>query len=113
MSELSERADNLAAENSPGVVLENLFLGFFAAIGWVLGRSWFHGAKLLFLVYLAFTDGYNRGVKRQPKPAEPVTPPNPQPPLSELLADSNILDAYQTPFGVPFGPNVQAYSEPG
>lgn len=110
MSDLSERADNLAAENSPGIVLENLFLGFFTVIGWVLGRSWFHAAKLLFLVYLAFTDGYHRGVKLQPKPPEPAAI---QQPPQELLANSNILDAYQTPFGVPFGPNVQAYSEPG
>lgn len=114
MTEIMQRATELAEKNTPGVALtgirdlaENLFLGLFACIAWILGRSWFHGSQLLYAAGLAFADGYRKGAKAPRVPPQPPSVPQPR-----MLDDDRIAD-HTTPFGVPFGPNVQAYSEPG
>jgi hypothetical protein len=101
---ISQRASQLAASNPPGVVLENLLLWMFRAIGLVLGRGWFYGSKVVYFIGLAFMDGYVHGAHavRQPAPQQlpaPVSPP--------IVDDDRIAD-HTTPFGVPFGPNVHA-----
>jgi hypothetical protein len=112
MSDISKRAEQLANEHPPGVVIENLFLGLFTVIGWVLGRSWFYLSKFVFLIYLAFQDGYIKGGKVKQKPPPPAEIMQPQQ-IQQLMNDGRTIDTVTTPFGVPFGPNVQAWSEPG
>ena len=117
------RAAELAEKNTPGVaavslgiLLENLFLGTFAVTGWIAGRvvlffgwSWFHGSKLTYAVGLAVADGYKKGSKPQPRALQ--VPQQSQPGMPPFMDDGRAHDVYSTPFGVPFGPNVQAYSE--
>lgn len=114
MSVIMQRASELATKNTPGqvarsagIILENLFLGFFACVAWVLGRSWFYGSQLIYAAGLAFADGYKRGAKARPEQPQAVEPPA-GPRTQELVEDGRIIDQYQTPFGVPFGPNVHA-----
>jgi hypothetical protein len=81
---LVQRAEVIARANPPGevlrkttVLLENAFLGIFAAIGWVFGRAWF----LVFVIGLALADGFSRGRNAAPKAftAEGrVPPPDPE-----------------------------------
>lgn len=114
MTPIMQRATELATKNTPGevarsagILLENLFLGFFAAVAWVLGRTWFYGSQLIYAAGLAFADGYKRGTKAQPKqPPAAVSAPLTAGP-AQLLEDDRIAD-HMTPFGIPFGPNVQA-----
>lgn len=115
MTEIMARATELAEKNTPGVafegigvLLENIFLGLFRLVGWSVGRTWFHGSRLLYFVGLAFADGYKTGTK-----APVQVPQQPSVPAPPLMADNPIQSAYETPFGVPFGPNVQAWSAPG
>lgn len=119
MTEIMARATDMAERNTPGVafkglgvLLENLFLGVFACVGWVLGRSWFHGSQLLYASGLAFADGYKKGTRYQPPVPSQLSQP-PQAGQPDLLDDSRIMNSYDTPFGVPYGPNVQASSERG
>jgi hypothetical protein len=109
-SDIMARATELATANPPhvsfsklGVLLENLFFGVFRVLGWAIGRLWFHGSRTMFVVGLAFADGYRQGAKAQPEIAPPPPPPAPV----DLLEDDRIAD-HMTPFGVPFGPNVFA-----
>ena len=111
------RASELAEKNPPGVafknfgiLLENLFLGFFACVAWVIGRTWFYGSQLLYAAGLAFADGYRKGAKVPPKVPRQLNS-SPIPGHPDLMADSRIADGYTTPFGVPYGPNVQANHE--
>ena len=121
MTEIMERATDLAEKNTPGVafqglgvLLENMFLGLFRLIGWSLGRFWFHGSRMLYFMGLAFADGYKSGVRAPVQvPQQPSVPAQPLVPAPPLMDDGRTHDAYSTPFGVPFGPNVQAWSEPG
>lgn len=114
MSDISQRAAELARQNPPGVVLENLFLGVFAVMGMVLGRLWFWGSKFVFIIGLAFADGYMKGAKVQARPPEAEIPPPPQSvPAPPLMNDGRTMNMNETPFGVPFGPNVHAWSERG
>jgi hypothetical protein len=123
-SDISKRAEALATAHPVGEVAENMFLGFFAVLGGlagyaVLAGSWllFHSWKFVFVIWLAFSDGFKRAARvppRQPKPG--AAPPVPLPgsvPAPPLMNDGRTHDVYTTPFGVPFGPNVQAWSEPG
>jgi len=115
MTAIMERATELAQQNTPGVTfakfgvfLENLFLGTLRLLGLIVGRTWFHASRTLFVTGLAFADGYKDGVKALP-PAPPVPVNAPFPGQSaQLLDDPRTIDTYQTPFGVPYGPNVQA-----
>lgn len=115
MTAIMERATELAGQNSPGVAfskfgvfLENVFLGTFRLTGFILGRMWFHAAQVLFVIGLAFADGYKDGVKAAPaSPASQPPAEHPQP-TGAFLDDPRTIDSYQTPFGVPYGPNVQA-----
>lgn len=107
-SDIMARADELAVVHSPSAVarsvgefLENAFFGFFRTAGWLAGRAWF----LVFVILLALKDGFNNG--------RPVKVPSSPAPLSaqgkvELMDAERTIDAYQTPFGVPYGPNVHA-----
>lgn len=90
---IAQRAEQLAHENPPGVVLENAVLKTFALIGWILGRLWFFGSKFIFIIGLAFIDGYKKGAKVPPKAVRSGSP--------------------QRPDLTQYGPNVHAYSEPG
>jgi hypothetical protein len=109
MTEIMQRATELAEKNTPGVALtsvrdlaENLFLGIFACLAWVLGRSWFHGSQLLYAAGLAFADGYRRGAKAPRVPQQPPVPRQEQQRWQpDVVTDTSIRDAYSTPFGVP------------
>jgi hypothetical protein len=114
-----QRATELAEQNTPGVaftglgvLLENLFLGAFTAIGWVTGRTWFHGSRLVYVIGLAVADGYVKGAKVPPRVPQQLAPPLP-PGHPDLMSDERIIDQRTTPFGVPYGPNVQAFSQAG
>src|SRR5580693_5699225 len=100
MTEIMERATELAEKNTPGVafeglgiLLENMFLGVFRLIGWGLGRSWFHGSRMLYFAGLAFADGYKNGVKA-PVPQVPAQQSVPMPPLMD---DGRTQDQLRTP----------------
>lgn len=103
------RAEALAAEHPLGEVLENAFLWAITAIGsfagfLALSLKWtfHHGYAFLFILALAFSAGYRKTSKPVVKvPVQPVGG------SQQLLDDDRIAD-YQTPFGIPFGPNVQA-----
>lgn len=108
-SDVSRRAEVLATAHPFGEVAENAFLGCFSLLGRVTGYfalaiSWlaFHAWTLVFVIWLAFTDGFRKaaGTKAQ----QPAAPPGT---ASQLLADPRYADQ-NTPFGVPFGPNVHA-----
>jgi hypothetical protein len=119
-SDIMARATEMASRNPPDVsfakllvVCENVFFGVFKLIGWLIGRVWFHGSRTLYIVGLAFSDGYKHGAKVPPKPQQALPPPQaggPQP-MPPLMNDGRTQDVYDTPFGVPYGPNVQAFSE--
>lgn len=113
-TEIMERAKALATENTLDVsfkkffvLLENAFFGIFGILGWLVGRTWFYGAQTLFVVGLAFKEGYVKGAKAPvPVPEEDARPDAvPAPPL---MNDGRTMNQYDTPFGVPFGPNVFA-----
>jgi hypothetical protein len=111
--EIAQRAEALAKENTLGVVLDNLFFLTFRVIGLALGRTWFYGSKLVYVIWLAFLDGYVQGVKAV-REAQAAPGQAPQGPVQgPLLDDERIMMQHNTPFGVPFGPNIQAFSEPG
>lgn len=108
MSDISKRAEELAAQHPAGEVLENSLLWLITAIGgffgflalavkWTLHHAW----SLVFVVALAFSAGY----RKTSKPAVKI-PVQPGP--VQLMEDERTIDSYQTPFGIPFGPNVQA-----
>ncbi len=110
MSDITSRAEALAAAHPLGEVLENAFLGIFHHLGRFLGYTakavayvLFHSYTLLFVIWLAFQDGFKHATKvKEQAPAEAV--PLPQ---GQLLGDPRYTDQ-NTPFGVPFGPNVHA-----
>jgi hypothetical protein len=113
-TEIMARATEMATANPPhvsfaklGELLENMFFGVFKIIGWLIGRAWFHGTRVLYVVGLAFADGYRNGVKAPPEVPPQLTQPA-QPGMPPLLDDNRTISAYETPFGIPFGPNVQA-----
>ncbi len=122
MSDITERAQVLAKAHPFGETLENAFLGFFHVIGRAAGYSvkallflLFHGWTLVFVIWLAFSDGFRQAAKVQPKQVhadipEPGTPPAGPGAGSPLVNDPRYAD-YTTPFGVPFGPNVHASHE--
>ena len=113
--ELNKRAAELAESPPPLVVVENLFLGFFACLGWVIGRL----VLLVYLVCLATADGFKHGatalVLKEKKPKAIVAPPaesnGHMPHPADLHNDDRLQDPYGTPFGVPYGPNVHASHE--
>jgi hypothetical protein len=111
MSDLTKRAEALAAEHPIGEVLENSFLWLITAIGaafgyLVLAVKWliFHSYSFLFVVGLAFAAGF----KKTSKPAVKPEPAPEERTYAALIEDERIIDQHQTPFGVPFGPNVFA-----
>jgi len=117
LKQLRTEAAEAASSNPPLHVLDTAVLGTLLGIGWLVGRLWYgtvftaaFAGKGLVMYVLAVRHGYRKGVKKKlaPAQAQPAAPPQP----TELLAGNPIHDAYQTPFGVPYGPNVQAYSEP-
>lgn len=71
-----------------------LFLFPLVAIGWICGRTWFYGFKFFAFCGLAIREGYRQGVKAKVQ----VKPPAQNGPPANLTS---------------YGPNVQAYSEPG
>jgi hypothetical protein len=113
MSDISKRGEALAAAHPLGEVLENAFLGVFHHLGRTIGYtakavSWalFHSYTLLFVIWLAFHDGFKHATKaKEEAPAEPDFALQQQ-----LLADPRYNDQ-NTPFGVPYGPNVHASHE--
>jgi hypothetical protein len=73
---LNEEAGRIAAANPPSRVLATVVLGLFFAVGWVLGRTWFFGAKAAVFGALAVRMGYRKGAKVpvEVKPAQPSYP---------------------------------------
>ena len=113
MSDITNRAEALASAHPLGEVLENAFLGVFHHLGRTIGYtakavSWalFHSYTLLFVIWLAFHDGFKHATKAKEQAPAAISEA-PQPPL---LADPRYVDQ-NTPFGVPFGPNVHASHE--
>jgi hypothetical protein len=103
--ELVTQAEQMAQDNPPGVVLENLLLGIFRVLGFILGRLWFYGSKIVYIIGLALADGYKQGARAmvQPQATQPIAVP-----AGAFVEDPRIHDTAQTPFGVPYGPNIQA-----
>ncbi len=120
LKQLRAEAAEAASANSPLHVIDTAVLGVLVGIGWFFGRAWWllaYGAvfasKGLVLYVLAVRHGYRKGTKKPLKDAaQGAVPPVPQGQPQRLMADDRIMETHQTPFGVPFGPNVQAYSEP-
>jgi hypothetical protein len=116
LRQLREQAAAAAAENSPLHVLDNAVLHLLVGAGWLIGRLWYglaftvvFASKGLVAYVLAVRHGYRKGVKKKVVPVAAPQPAQPQ----ELLADNHIRDAYATPFGVPHGPNVTSFAQPG
>jgi hypothetical protein len=113
--EMRAEAAEIADRTSPLHVLDTIILAVLVAIGWVPGRIWWLAvagsilaARGLTTYALAVRHGYRLGRKTQLKPVA-VAPPA-MASTQKLIDDERITD-HMTPFGVPFGPNVQAYSE--
>ncbi len=113
-SDTANRAAELAKAHPFGEVVENTFLGFFHVIGRLFGYlaltlSWiaFHAWTLVFVVWLAFSDGFKHAAKVQPKQPAPAPVAPVQPGATHLMDDPRYAD-HNTPFGVPYGPNVHA-----
>ena len=114
MSDITERAEALAKAHPVGEVLENAFFGSFKLAGMAAGGAFravnwalFHAYTLIFIIWLAFKDGFKQTAKIQPKPAAAVE----QPPIVQKLLDDPRYHDQNTPFGVPYGPNVHASHE--
>lgn len=58
---LLSEADRIAVANPPSRVLATVVLGILFAVGWVIGRLWFFGAKGVIFAGLAVRMGYRRG----------------------------------------------------
>jgi hypothetical protein len=69
---LSKQAGQTAAANPPSRVIALAVLGLFTAIGWIIGRSWFHVSKGVIFCALAARYGYRQGMKVPVEP-RPVT----------------------------------------
>jgi hypothetical protein len=121
LAKLRFEAAEVADRTHPLHVIDTVILGILVGVGWIAGRAWW---LLVFAVVfashglaayaLAVRHGYRLGTMTL-KPAVQASPgPAPGPPRTtqQLIDDDRIAD-HTTPFGVPFGPNVQAYSEPG
>ncbi len=122
LANLRFEAAEVADRTHPLHVIDTVILGVLVGIGWVVGRSWWllvfcavfasHG---LTAYALAVRHGYRLGTMTL-KPvvqAAPGPAPNAVPRTAQQLIDDDRIADHTTPFGVPFGPNVQAYSEPG
>ena len=114
MSDITERASALAEAHPIGEVLENAFFGSFKLVGMGFGAAFravnwalFHAYTLVFVIWLAFCDGFKQTAKIQPKPAAAEQPAI----VQQVLNDPRYQDAQSTPFGVPYGPNVHASHE--
>lgn len=119
LQEMRVEAAEIADRTSPLHVLDTVILAVLVAIGWVPGRVWWLmvfgsviAARGLTAYALAVRHGYRIGMKKQLAPVKPAKAPAPTlaHATQQLIDDDRIAD-HQTPFGVPFGPNVQAYSE--
>jgi hypothetical protein len=119
LANLRFEAAEVADRTHPLHVIDTVILGILVGIGWVVGRSWWllvfcavFAARGLAAYGLAIRHGYRMGTMT----LKPVAAPGPAPDARALglrsINDDRIAD-HTTPFGVPFGPNVQAYSEPG
>jgi hypothetical protein len=69
---INSEADRIVRENPPSRVVLTVFLFSFFAVSWVVGRTWFHLAKLVPLVVLSCRSGYRKGGK---VPVELKKPP--------------------------------------
>jgi hypothetical protein len=102
-------------------VIDTVILAVLVGVGWVVGRSWWLlvfgsviAAKGLVSYALAVRHGYRLGTLTLKSAPASVAPARAQPPrTTQQLIDEDRIADHQTPFGVPFGPNVQAYSEAG
>jgi hypothetical protein len=121
LAQLRFEAAEVADRTSPLHVLDTVILAILVGIGWTAGRAWWllvfgsvFAAKGLVTYAYAVRHGYRAGMMKQLKPVVPAqgaAPPASRPTSEQMLENDRIAD-HQTPFGVPFGPNVQAYSEP-
>jgi hypothetical protein len=73
---LNEEAGRIAAANPPSRVLATVVLGLLFAVGWVIGRLWFFGAKTVIFCAICVRTGYRRGAMvkvevKQPQPSYP------------------------------------------
>ncbi len=114
MSTITERAEALAKAHPASEVLENAFLGVFTLLGGFTGyvtlaATWlaYHAWTFVFVVWLAFSDGFKRTARVQPKPVAQAAA---APLQGQILDDPRYTD-HTTPFGVPFGPNVHGSHE--
>jgi hypothetical protein len=70
---LSEQADQAATANPPRKVALTVLAFIFTAIGWVVGRSWWHLAKGVAFATLAVRYGYRQGARVPVEPKAAVT----------------------------------------
>jgi hypothetical protein len=66
---LSQQASDAATAATPGKVALTVIAFLFTAVGWVIGRTWWHGAKILAFTALAVRYGYRQGARI---PVEPI-----------------------------------------
>ena len=120
MTAITERATELAQQNTPGVAfaklgvfLENVFLGTLRLLGLIVGRTWFHFSRLIFVIGLAI---YGRLQRRCKGPATACASSAGQHPYPAgagfSVEDPRTIDAYQTPFGVPSRPEYTGRPRP-
>lgn len=120
LANLRFEAAEVADRTHPLHVIDTVILAVLVGIGWAAGRSWWllvfgsvFAARGLASYALAVRHGYRLGTMTL-KPAVQASPgPAPNARTTQQLIDEDRIADHQTPFGVPFGPNVQAYSEPG
>ena len=120
LGQLRFEAAEVADRTHPLHVIDTVVLAVLVGLGWAVGRAWWLlmfgsvlAAKGLVAYGLAVRYGYRQGAKTKPAPAPQPAPGLPSPNLmSPANDDERILDQRLTPFGVPYGPNVQAWSEP-
>jgi len=120
LQQLRVEAADIADRTHPLHVIDTVILAVLVGIGWTVGRAWWLlvfsaviAAKGLAAYALAVRHGYRLGTMTL-KPAVQAAPgPAPDAAAKRQIMDDERITDYTTPFGVPFGPNVQAYSERG
>jgi hypothetical protein len=75
---INSEAERIVKENPPSRVALTVFLFSFFAAAWVIGRIWFHLAKVVPLIALSCRSGYRRGGKIPVEVKAPAQPSYPQ-----------------------------------
>jgi len=77
VDQLSAEAAEIVAKNPPTRVALTCFLGVFAAVGWIAGRTWISVAGLVTFCAIAVKVGYRAGARVQVTPKTTTRPTRP------------------------------------